>query len=126
MSRRSKSFCVLLFSSALKSTAIPEPYSFKILCIYWFYREDYYQEGNHVYPRLKVLEAYKKALKTWARWVDKNIDGSRTQVIFRGFSVIHFRYIIATPHLLHILMPLHNSFFILSCILKCPFYLFDV
>ncbi|KAI8527046.1 hypothetical protein RHMOL_Rhmol12G0046000 [Rhododendron molle] len=53
--------------------------------------EDYYQEGNHVYPRLKVLEAYKKALKTWARWVDKNIDGSRTQVIFRGFSVIHFR-----------------------------------
>ncbi|KAG5520855.1 hypothetical protein RHGRI_033430 [Rhododendron griersonianum] len=53
--------------------------------------EDYYQEGNHVYPRLHVLEAYKKALKTWGRWIDKNIDGSRTQVIFRGFSLIHFR-----------------------------------
>ncbi|XP_057507972.1 protein trichome birefringence-like 2 isoform X1 [Actinidia eriantha] len=53
--------------------------------------EDYYQEGNHVYPRLKVLEAYKRALTTWARWVDKNIDGSRTQVIFRGYSVTHFR-----------------------------------
>ncbi|KAH7834237.1 hypothetical protein Vadar_014048 [Vaccinium darrowii] len=53
--------------------------------------ENYYQEGNHVYPRLKVLEAYKKALTTWARWVDQNIDGSRTQVIFRGFSATHFR-----------------------------------
>ncbi|CAL5396108.1 unnamed protein product [Camellia sinensis] len=52
--------------------------------------EDYYQEGNHIYPRLKVLEAYKRAITTWARWVDKNIDGSRTQVIFRGYSVTHF------------------------------------
>jgi hypothetical protein len=56
------------------------------------YREDYYQEGNHVYPRLKVLEAYKRALTTWARWIDKNIDGNRTQVFFRGYSVTHFRF----------------------------------
>lgn len=53
--------------------------------------EDYYQEGNHVHPRLKVLEAYKRALTTWARWINKNIDGSRTQVFFRGYSVTHFR-----------------------------------
>ncbi|XAR65087.1 hypothetical protein NMG60_11009056 [Bertholletia excelsa] len=53
--------------------------------------EDYYQEGNHVYPRLKVLEAYKRAITTWARWVDKNVDGRRTQVVFRGYSVTHFR-----------------------------------
>ncbi|XP_059656167.1 protein trichome birefringence-like 2 [Cornus florida] len=53
--------------------------------------EDYYQEGNIVYPRLKVLQAYKKALSTWARWVDKNFAGSRTQVIFRGYSVTHFK-----------------------------------
>ena len=56
------------------------------------FREDYYQEGNHVYPRLKVLEAYKRALSTWARWVDKNIDAAKTHVIFRGYSVTHFRY----------------------------------
>ncbi|KAK2977482.1 hypothetical protein RJ640_016110 [Escallonia rubra] len=53
--------------------------------------EDYYQEGDHVHPRLKVLEAYTRALRTWARWIDKNIDGNRTQVIFRGYSVTHFR-----------------------------------
>ncbi|MCE3052399.1 hypothetical protein HAX54_052524 [Datura stramonium] len=53
--------------------------------------EDYYQEGNHVHARLKVLEAYKRAISTWARWVDQNFDGSRTQIIFRGYSVTHFR-----------------------------------
>ncbi|KAL4302114.1 hypothetical protein GQ457_10G025760 [Hibiscus cannabinus] len=52
--------------------------------------EDYYQEGDHVYPRLKVLKAYQKALTTWSRWVDKNVDSSRTQVFFRGYSVTHF------------------------------------
>ncbi|TVU15310.1 hypothetical protein EJB05_38824, partial [Eragrostis curvula] len=52
---------------------------------------NYYQEGNHVYPRLEVLDAYKKALTTWARWVDKNIDPRRTQVVFRGYSLEHFR-----------------------------------
>ncbi|KAK2636532.1 hypothetical protein Ddye_031324 [Dipteronia dyeriana] len=53
--------------------------------------EDYYQEGNYVHPRLKVLEAYTRAITTWARWVDKNIDSHRTQVFFRGYSVTHFR-----------------------------------
>ncbi|WZZ13475.1 hypothetical protein YC2023_106564 [Brassica napus] len=53
--------------------------------------ENYYQEGNVVYPRLKVLEAYKRALTTWAKWVDKNIDRNQTHVVFRGYSETHFR-----------------------------------
>ncbi|GAY36306.1 hypothetical protein CUMW_021320 [Citrus unshiu] len=53
--------------------------------------EDYYQEGNFVHPRLKVLEAYQRALTTWARWVDKNVDHNRTKVFFRGYSVTHFK-----------------------------------
>lgn len=57
------------------------------------YREDYYQEGNVVHSRLKVLEAFKRALVTWARWVDKNIDNTKTEVIFRGYSETHFRYV---------------------------------
>ncbi|KAJ8438520.1 hypothetical protein Cgig2_024609 [Carnegiea gigantea] len=53
--------------------------------------EDYYQEGNHVFHRLKVLEAYRRALTTWGKWVDRNIDGNRTLVFFRGYSITHFR-----------------------------------
>lgn len=55
-------------------------------------REDYYQEGNHVHPRLKVLEAFKRALTTWGRWIDNNVDKNRTLVFFRGYSYSHFRY----------------------------------
>ncbi|OVA17501.1 PC-Esterase [Macleaya cordata] len=49
--------------------------------------ENYYQEGSFVYLKLETIEAYKKALTTWGRWVDKNIDVNRTQVVFRGYSV---------------------------------------
>ncbi|KAF8702974.1 hypothetical protein HU200_032478 [Digitaria exilis] len=40
---------------------------------------------------LEVMDAYRRALTTWARWVDKNIDSRRTQVVFRGYSLSHFR-----------------------------------
>ncbi|KAL8132344.1 hypothetical protein AgCh_008002 [Apium graveolens] len=42
-------------------------------------RGNYYQEGNIVHTRHKVLDAYTRALGTWARWVDKNIDKEKTQ-----------------------------------------------
>ncbi|CAA7402260.1 unnamed protein product [Spirodela intermedia] len=51
---------------------------------------NYYQEGDRVYSVLDVMEAYKKALWTWAKWVDENIDSRKTQVMFRGYSRTHF------------------------------------
>ncbi|XP_010268038.1 PREDICTED: protein trichome birefringence-like 4 [Nelumbo nucifera] len=53
--------------------------------------KDYFQEGDHVHSKLGVAEAYTKALHTWARWVDGNIDSDRTRVFFRGYSASHFR-----------------------------------
>ncbi|KAI3841792.1 hypothetical protein MKW92_043822 [Papaver armeniacum] len=53
--------------------------------------KDYYQVGNHVYHKLDMAEAYTKALRTWAQWVDSNIDPLRTRVFFRGYSASHFR-----------------------------------
>ncbi|XP_026460115.1 protein trichome birefringence-like 2 isoform X2 [Papaver somniferum] len=53
--------------------------------------ENYYQEGTFVYPKLKVLKAFEKALNTWGKWVDQNIDTNRTQVIFKGYSFTHFK-----------------------------------
>lgn len=55
-------------------------------------RRDYYQEGSHVYGELSVLEAFRKALTTWARWVDANINPMESLVFFRGYSASHFRY----------------------------------
>ncbi|CAA6664707.1 unnamed protein product [Spirodela intermedia] len=52
--------------------------------------KDYYQEGNRVYGELKVIEAFHKALSTWARWVDTNVDPVRSLVFFRGYSASHF------------------------------------
>ncbi|KAI6685570.1 hypothetical protein NL676_031483 [Syzygium grande] len=53
--------------------------------------KDYYQEGSHIYSQLHVKEAFRKALTTWGRWIDSNIDPSKTQVFFRGYSFGHFR-----------------------------------
>jgi hypothetical protein len=44
-----------------------------------------------VYDELNVLEAFRKALTTWARWVDANVDPMKSLVFFRGYSASHFR-----------------------------------
>ncbi|KAG7576913.1 PMR5 N-terminal domain [Arabidopsis thaliana x Arabidopsis arenosa] len=52
--------------------------------------EDYYQEGSNVHPKLDVDEAFRKALTTWGRWVDKNVNPKKSLVFFRGYSPSHF------------------------------------
>uniref|UniRef100_I1Q748 Uncharacterized protein n=1 Tax=Oryza glaberrima TaxID=4538 RepID=I1Q748_ORYGL len=52
--------------------------------------KDYYQEGNHVYSELNVVDAFHKALVTWSRWIDANVDPKKTTVLFRGYSASHF------------------------------------
>lgn len=66
-----------------------------------------------MYPRLNVLEAYKRALTTWSKWVDKNINRDQTHVVFRGYSVTHFRYI-ANWKKNYVLELLQNVFLIVS------------
>ncbi|KAL2320870.1 hypothetical protein Fmac_029839 [Flemingia macrophylla] len=51
---------------------------------------DYYQEGSHVYAELNVLEAFRRAITTWSRWVDANVNPSKTIIFFRGYSASHF------------------------------------
>ncbi|RZS00570.1 hypothetical protein BHM03_00030299 [Ensete ventricosum] len=52
--------------------------------------KDYYQEGNHIYSELLVEEAMRKALSTWANWVDTNVNREKSLVVFRGYSTSHF------------------------------------
>ncbi|TKY53491.1 trichome birefringence 36 [Spatholobus suberectus] len=54
-------------------------------------RWDYYVEGNNLIRNMNPMVAYQKGLSTWARWVDRNLDPQRTQVIFRSMSPRHNR-----------------------------------
>ncbi|THU56546.1 hypothetical protein C4D60_Mb11t18360 [Musa balbisiana] len=51
---------------------------------------NYYQEGNQVHPHLDVSTAFRKALLTWASWVDQHVIPGKTQVFFRSSAPSHF------------------------------------
>ncbi|KAI3899271.1 hypothetical protein MKW92_003841 [Papaver armeniacum] len=51
---------------------------------------NYFQEGDYLYPKLDINRAYRRALMSWRRWIDNNIDSTKTQVVFRGFSLSHY------------------------------------
>ncbi|XP_050205711.1 protein trichome birefringence-like 39 [Mercurialis annua] len=51
---------------------------------------DYMQEGNKSYKDMNRLVAYYKGLTTWARWVNRNVDPSKTKVFFQGISPTHY------------------------------------
>ncbi|CAK8565948.1 unnamed protein product [Lathyrus sativus] len=50
---------------------------------------DYIELGGKYYQDMDRLEAMERGLKTWANWVDTNIDQRRTKVFFLGISPTH-------------------------------------
>ncbi|KAG4377561.1 hypothetical protein GLYMA_18G151000v4 [Glycine max] len=50
---------------------------------------DLIQVGNRTYRDMDRLGSYEIALNTWAKWVDYNIDPTRTRVFFQGVSPDH-------------------------------------
>ncbi|KAK4754932.1 hypothetical protein SAY87_008689 [Trapa incisa] len=53
--------------------------------------KNYYKEGNFIYPQFDAVEAYRKALTTWANWIKHNVNPSKKLVFYRGYSSAHFR-----------------------------------
>ncbi|ERN07409.1 hypothetical protein AMTR_s00019p00245310 [Amborella trichopoda] len=53
--------------------------------------KDYYQEGDYIYPQFDSLEGYKRAMRTWGKWIDQNLDPKKYLVFYRGYSNAHFR-----------------------------------
>ncbi|XP_059663230.1 protein trichome birefringence-like 39 [Cornus florida] len=51
---------------------------------------DYIQEGNKWYKDMNRMIAYYKGLTTWGRWVNLNVDPSKTKVFFQGISPTHY------------------------------------
>lgn len=50
---------------------------------------DVIQYRRNTYKDMNRLIAYKLAMTTWGRWIDSNIDSSKTQVFFQGISPDH-------------------------------------
>ncbi|KAK4787318.1 hypothetical protein SAY86_011151 [Trapa natans] len=52
---------------------------------------DYMEFGNALYKDMDRLDAFSKGLTTWGRWVDSNVDSSKTEVFFQGISPTHYQ-----------------------------------
>ncbi|CAN8290934.1 unnamed protein product [Cochlearia groenlandica] len=51
---------------------------------------DYIRDGSSLVKDMNRLDAFHKGLTTWARWVDQNVDTTKTKVFFQGISPTHY------------------------------------
>ncbi|KAF6170427.1 hypothetical protein GIB67_014357 [Kingdonia uniflora] len=51
---------------------------------------DYMESGKSYYQDMDRLVAFQRGMETWARWVDSNIDRTRTRVFFQAISPTHY------------------------------------
>ncbi|RZS25528.1 hypothetical protein BHM03_00058741, partial [Ensete ventricosum] len=50
---------------------------------------DYFEGSEQLMEDMEAEEAFQRALRTWAQWVDRNVDPGRTAVFFRSISPEH-------------------------------------
>ncbi|OWM87411.1 protein trichome birefringence-like 28 isoform X1 [Punica granatum] len=50
-----------------------------------------FHEGSTTYDKIGRTTAYKRVLRTWAKWIEKNVDPSQTTVFFNSMSPVHGR-----------------------------------
>ncbi|GMJ11881.1 XYLAN O-ACETYLTRANSFERASE 1, TRICHOME BIREFRINGENCE-LIKE 29, ESKIMO 1 [Hibiscus trionum] len=50
-----------------------------------------FDQGDTEYDEIKRSVAYRRVLKTWSKWVEKNVNPNRTTVFFNSMSPVHIK-----------------------------------
>ncbi|KAB5545402.1 hypothetical protein DKX38_013514 [Salix brachista] len=53
----------------------------------------YFQEGEEVKLEMGVEDAFRKSTETVVNWIQLEVNASKTQVFFRTFAPVHFRFV---------------------------------
>ncbi|PON51190.1 Trichome birefringence-like family [Trema orientale] len=62
----------------------------------WWYRNDsrqqwdFIQDGKKIVKDMDRMDAFRKGLMTWAKWVDSTVDTTKTKIIFQGITPSHY------------------------------------
>ncbi|KAL5725290.1 hypothetical protein ACHQM5_008450 [Ranunculus cassubicifolius] len=48
------------------------------------------QDGPNLIKDMERIRAFARGLATWAKWVDLNVDPTKTKVFFQGISPLHY------------------------------------
>ena len=59
---------------------------------------------------MKVETAYEKALETVISWINSEVNKTKTQVFFRTYAPVHFRYVYLIIHLFSIVFSFYQIF----------------
>ncbi|XP_062182839.1 protein trichome birefringence-like 11 [Phragmites australis] len=51
----------------------------------------YFQEGDEVKMEMTVADAFRRSIQTLSDWLHKEVDTSKTHVIYRTYAPVHFR-----------------------------------
>jgi len=106
---------------------------FNFMVELWKRRGGSFGEGPIEYDEVELPIAYERVLRTWAKWVEENVDPKHSSVCFSSMSPTHVRYTNLTRSLSFSTRLLLISYFLCSFlylfhpkfVLPCFFFTFD-
>jgi len=63
------------------------------LNLLWCIRGCYFQEGATIRTEMSVENAFRRSMRTLTYWISREVNLSKTRLIFRAYAPVHFRYL---------------------------------